>query len=178
MQAERGAILVPAISANVWEQGIATRVALFRDWVWNEGRASGARLAAVQKINGRMTSEALNNVYAFSIESVGHICRVWAGFMRANDRQRGVAALHYDGLQPAGTISYNQAQKRKLDETGFEIPDSEDEDYGWQDEDDDALPRPPPQWQGSEDILLGHDPEAEDNEDQVEGDSEPDLQVP
>lgn len=175
MQAERGATLIPAINANVWEQGIATRIVLFRDWVWNDGRASGARLATVQKINGKVDSNALDKVYAFDIESVGRTCPSWSTFMRANGRQRGVVALDYDGIQPAGAFSYTQ--KRKLDETGFEIPDSEDEDYGWQGEDDNALPGPPPQWQGSEDILLGHHPEAEDNEDQAEGDSEHDLQI-
>lgn len=56
------------------------------------------------------------------------------------------------------------AQKRKLGQTGFEVPDSEDEDYGWQDDDADALPRPPPQWQGSEDILLGTHPETDDSD--------------
>lgn len=70
--------------------------------------------------------------------------------------------LDYDGLEPTGATAYTPAQKRKLDETGFEIPDSEDEDYGWQDDDDNALPNAPPQWQGSEDILLGQNPDAED----------------
>ena len=45
--------------------------------------------------------------------------------------------------------------KRKLGETDFELPDSQDEDYGWEDEDAAAMPTVP-QWQGSEDILLGH----------------------
>lgn len=70
MQAERRATLTPAINANVWEQGIATRVALFRDWMWHDGHASGARLAAVQKVNGKATSNALETVYGFEIESV------------------------------------------------------------------------------------------------------------
>jgi len=38
------------------------------------------------------------------------------------------------------------------------VPDSEDdEDYGWADEDEAAMPAPPPQWQGSEDLILGQD---------------------
>lgn len=73
MQAEKGATLVPAINANVWEQGITTRVALYRDWVWNDGRASGARLAAVQKVSGKVTAGASDHVYAFEIEPVGLI---------------------------------------------------------------------------------------------------------
>jgi hypothetical protein len=60
-------------------------------------------------------------------------------------------------------------QKRKLGETGFEVPNSEDdEDYGWLDEDEASLPAPPPQWQGSEDILLGHD--VYESEDEAEAD--------
>jgi hypothetical protein len=54
-----------------------------------------------------------------------------------------------------------------------EIPDSEetDEDYGWQDEDDAAMPGMPPQWQGSEDLLLGHVENAvEDGGDDVNRD--------
>lgn len=48
--------------------------------------------------------------------------------------------------------------KRKLGQTELEVPDSEDEeDYGWDEGDDATLPPPPPQWQGSEDIILGQD---------------------
>lgn len=45
--------------------------------------------------------------------------------------------------------------KRKLNRTDFEVADSEGEDYGWEDEDELEMPNMPPQWQGSEDILLG-----------------------
>lgn len=72
LQAEKGAVLIPAINANVWEQGIATRVALFRDWIWCEGQLFGARLAAVQKVNGRWASDATDTMYAFDVKSVGH----------------------------------------------------------------------------------------------------------
>lgn len=59
--------------------------------------------------------------------------------------------------------------KRKLGQTGFEVPDSEeDEDYGWGEEDEAALPAPPPQWQGSEDILLGQDIGRSEDEDEGE----------
>lgn len=55
--------------------------------------------------------------------------------------------------------------KRKLGNTDFEVPDSEDdEDYGWADEDEAFMPAPPPQWQGSEDILLGHEVGRSDDE--------------
>lgn len=71
MQAERGATLIPAVNANVWEQGIATRVALYRDWVWGDGHTLGARLAAVQKVNGKVAAEALEKTFAYDIQSVG-----------------------------------------------------------------------------------------------------------
>lgn len=58
---------------------------------------------------------------------------------------------------------YTPAQKRKLDDAGFEVPDSEDE-YGWGEQDTSALPGQPPQWQGSEDIILGTHPDTDTNE--------------
>jgi hypothetical protein len=64
--------------------------------------------------------------------------------------------------------------KRKLGNTDFEVPDSEDdEDYGWANEDDAHLPPPPSQWQGSEDILLGQAVgRSDDGSDWDEGDVE------
>lgn len=80
-----------------------------------------------------------------------------------NCSQTGLVPVEYDGVQPAGAISYTPVQKRKLDETGFEVPDSEDE-YGWEEEDISALPGQPPQWQGSEDIILGAHPETDEDD--------------
>lgn len=81
MQAERGATLIPAINASVWEQGIATRVALLRDWLWNDGHPYGARLAAVQKVNGKTTADGLDAVFAFSIDSVGRVAPCCARYL-------------------------------------------------------------------------------------------------
>lgn len=65
------------------------------------------------------------------------------------------------------------ASKRKLGQTELEVPDSEDEeDYGWDEGDDAALPPPPPQWQGSEDIILGHDVGHSDSEQEPEVENE------
>lgn len=72
--------------------------------------------------------------------------------------------------------------KRKLGQTDLEVPDSEDdEDYGWADEDEAAMPAPPPQWQGSEDLLLGQeigrseeDSDGEGNGDGGENENEED----
>lgn len=44
--------------------------------------------------------------------------------------------------------------KRKLGDAGLEIPDSDD-DYGWDPDDEAHLPPEPPQWQGSEDLIVG-----------------------
>lgn len=173
MQAEKGATLIPSINANVWEQGIATRVALFRDWTWNAGRAFGTRLAAVQKLNGTVASDATEKVFAFKIESVG--CHPFPPSLASAYKhfildviliklQTGLESVDFNGAQP----EIGSARKRKLDQAGFEVPDSEDEDYGWQEDDDNALPRPPPQWQGSEDILLGTHPETDDDDSNVD----------
>ena len=86
-------------------------------------------------------------------------------------------------LQPALPLREQQAadslpQKRKLTATDFEIPDSEgedDEDYGWAGEDERDMPPMPPQWQGSEDILipppaeLHAEEEQEDEPENVDG---------
>ncbi|KAK2613693.1 hypothetical protein N8I77_000586 [Diaporthe amygdali] len=157
MQAEKGATLIPAINASVWEQGIATRLALLRDWMWNDGHPYGARLAAVQKVNGKIASDGLDQVFAFSIDSTG------------------LSPAHFDGHAASSTTS---GPKRKLDETGFEVPDSEDEDYGWQEKDSSLLPGMPPQWQGSEDLILGQNHETERDSDveasELEDDRPPD----
>ncbi|KAK4178202.1 P-loop containing nucleoside triphosphate hydrolase protein [Triangularia setosa] len=149
MQTERGATLVPAINASVWRQGIATRIALFRDGLQDDFETSAAlRFAFLQKLNG--VDKHVDDVEAlcgFHIEAAG------------------LVPVEYDQTSsPLKTMSTPAgAQKRKLGDTGFEIADSEDEgdgdDYGW-DLEPDALPPMPSQWQGSEDILLTREPES------------------
>lgn len=56
--------------------------------------------------------------------------------------------------------------KRKLEDAGLEIPDSDD-DYGWDPDDEAHLPPEPPQWQGSEDLIIGT--QRSDDEDAEEG---------
>lgn len=73
--------------------------------------------------------------------------------------QTGLESVDFDGVPP----EIGSARKRKLDQARFEVPDSEDDDYGWQEDDESALPHPPPQWQGSEDVLLGTYPETDDD---------------
>lgn len=71
MQAERGATLIPAISASSWEHGIATRLVLFRDWSVRNREVTGLRFAGIQKLNGKpFASESFGAVFAFDIQAV------------------------------------------------------------------------------------------------------------
>ncbi|GAB1316643.1 DNA repair protein RAD51 homolog 3 [Madurella fahalii] len=154
MQAERGATLIPAINANVWEQGVSTRLVLFRDWLQEGVRARGLHFAGIQKLNGKGMSAAVDRICAFTVEAA----------------KAGLVSVDYDNTQPSRTLSSTAAQKRKLADTDFEIADtdfeiadSDDEDYGW-DDDYDAVPPMPSQWQGSEDLLLTRQPESEEED--------------
>jgi len=69
LQADRGATLVSALNASVWDQGILTRIVLFRDWLWRGSEAFSVRLAAVQKLNGKSVN-TLENAVLFDIDSV------------------------------------------------------------------------------------------------------------
>ncbi|KAH6710373.1 P-loop containing nucleoside triphosphate hydrolase protein [Verticillium dahliae] len=159
MQAESGATLVPAINANVWEQGVSTRLVVFKDWAWKDGRPSTVCLAGVQKLEGRAGSEAVSSAAAFRIEAAGLI------------------ALEYDASQPSVVLTSTPRRKRKLDDAGLEVPDSDEGegDYGWEVDDDAAAPVPP-QTQGSEDLLLGvnhglyDEDDGESDDDEAGGD--------
>lgn len=70
MQSEQGATLVAAINATVWEQGISTRLVLFRDWARQGEKLGSVFLAGLQKIDGKATNEAVEHVCAFKIEAV------------------------------------------------------------------------------------------------------------
>ncbi|CAI6089988.1 unnamed protein product [Clonostachys chloroleuca] len=163
MRLERGASLIPAVAASVWEQNISTRIALFRDWSWQDNRPSSIFLAGLQKLDGKLSEDMMEHASAFSVSGYG------------------VASACYDGggRRSSGIAPMTQ-HKRKLGNTDFEVPDSEDdEDYGWANEDDAHLPPPPSQWQGSEDILLGQavgrsDDGSDWDEGEVEGDQGPD----
>ncbi|KAK7418522.1 hypothetical protein QQX98_003866 [Neonectria punicea] len=136
MHAERGATLIPAVNATVWDQGVSSRLVLFRDWIWQGNKPTSVFLAGLQKLDGKATDEAVESIVAFKVEL------------------DGMVKVPYDSTQSIEMAG----QKRKRGQTGLEVPDSEDdENYGWGDGDDAAMPAPPPQWQGSEDILLGQD---------------------
>jgi hypothetical protein len=70
MHSERGATLTAAINANVWEQGVSTRLVTFRDWVWQGNSLTSVFLVGLQKVDGRVCQEAVENIVAFRVESV------------------------------------------------------------------------------------------------------------
>jgi hypothetical protein len=80
MHSEQGAALVPAINATVWEQGISTRLALFRTWTWHKQKPSSAFLAGVQKLDGRNMEDVVDQAAAFAVETVSF---AWLVFTRA-----------------------------------------------------------------------------------------------
>jgi hypothetical protein len=80
--------------------------------------------------------------------------------------QRGLVSVQYDDTQHSRTLTATPAPKRKLGDTDFEVADSDDEGYGW--DDDEELPPMPSQWQGSEDLLLLRKPESDDDDEDDE----------
>ncbi|KAI0523631.1 P-loop containing nucleoside triphosphate hydrolase protein [Xylaria bambusicola] len=138
MQLEHGATIVPAINASTWEQGIAARLVLFRDWTTVNAGLRNVRLVGVQKSYAQVNADSFRLIIPFEI---------------SND---GLVGLDWETAQASLALAKNpQRQKRKFDETDDEIADSEAENYGWEDEDEAEMPNMPPQWQGSEDLLLG-----------------------
>jgi hypothetical protein len=70
MQAERGATLIPAINASIWDQGISTRLVLFRDWLLDGIETHGLHFAGIQKLNGKAVPTTVNSACAFTVEEV------------------------------------------------------------------------------------------------------------
>lgn len=83
-----------------------------------------------------------------------------------------MVTVEYDFSEPLPNHLSTPSTKRKLGDTSLEIADSDDEDYGWQEEDNEAVPPPPSQWQGSEDILLVPEPESEQEDEEQEEEEE------
>ncbi|SPN98594.1 related to DNA repair protein rhp55 [Cephalotrichum gorgonifer] len=131
----RGAALAPAVNVTVWEQGIASRLVLFRDWVWKDGHAVDTRFVGVQRVSGRKVDGPLMRVFAFQVGKTG------------------LLPVDYDIADRQSQVE-DRSVKRKFGDVRREIPDSDDE-YGWDSEDEAHLPPEPPQWQGSEDLIVG-----------------------
>ena len=92
--------------------------------------------------------------------------------------QTGLVAASIDSTETARIRSHGAVLKRKLDDTDFEVADS-DEDYGWaDDENGDSMPPNPSQWQGSEDLIIGlHRQNGEDSDEEREQDN-PEGEIP
>ncbi|KAI1118717.1 P-loop containing nucleoside triphosphate hydrolase protein [Nemania sp. NC0429] len=143
MQNEHGATISPAISASCWERGIATRLVLFQDWATVGSDLRSIRIIGVQKSNDQGSPNGIGMTFPFEI------------------RNGGLVALDLETNGSSLTLATNtRHQKRKFAQSDFEIADSEGEDYGWEDEDEAEMPNMPPQWQGSEDLLLGVEEDA------------------
>lgn len=70
MHSERGATLIPAVNATVWDQGVSSRLVLFRDWIWQGNKPVSVFLAGLQKLDGKATDEAVESIVAFKVELV------------------------------------------------------------------------------------------------------------
>jgi hypothetical protein len=80
MRGTSRALLVPAISGVEWENGVSTRLVLFRDWV-RQAKARDtadadkllrARFAGLVKVNGTALADegGVGSVVSFAIENV------------------------------------------------------------------------------------------------------------
>ncbi|KAK0102950.1 hypothetical protein ONS95_000856 [Cadophora gregata] len=168
MRPGAGAVLVPAVNATAWEQGLGCRVELMRDWGWEDeegGMVDGVRLVRVLKAEG--VAVGGTKLVGFAIRDTGlHSLSLPLIVLPTQSLpQKHQQSFTTNTNTPhTAPIQNTLPQKRKLSATDLEIPDSDaedDEDYGWAEEDEEELPPPPPQWQGSEDALA---PPIEENE--------------
>ncbi|KAI6785316.1 DNA recombination/repair protein RecA/RadB [Emericellopsis cladophorae] len=157
MQSEHGATLVPSINGSLWDQGVSTRLALFRNWHWKENKPVPICLVGVQKLDGKSLQDSSGKITSFEITNGGLIAHQHVG----------------NYLLDTTTKAMGQTRtKRKIADTGFEVPDSEDDEYGWAEDDEAAMPPPPSQWQGSEDVILGHEIGQSDDDNSVENEED------
>ncbi|PVH86045.1 P-loop containing nucleoside triphosphate hydrolase protein [Cadophora sp. DSE1049] len=169
MRPGAGAVLVPAVNATAWEQGLGCRVELMRDWGWEDeegGMVDGVRLARVLKAEG--VAVGGKRLVGFMVLETGlHPLTILPTQPSPQTHRQPINTstnTNTDTNTHTAPPHSTLPQKRKLSATDLEIPDSDaedDEDYGWAEEDEEELPPPPPQWQGSEDALA---PPVEENE--------------
>lgn len=175
MRSGAGAVLVPALNMKAWEQGLSCRIALFKDFGWEDedgNDVQDVRFAQVIKVEGNVVPEGRSKLVAFSILESGlspitlPVIPISTPAIRSPLKRFPHPLSQFHNQPPTSTPNLPVLpQKRKFEDTGFEIPDSDDEDYGWEQDDEEELPPPPPQWQGSEDVLgPGIDPEEEEEE--------------
>jgi len=68
---EHDTALTSAFMGSAWEQGISTRLFLFRDWAADGFYSRALHFAAVKKLNGKTDSESFDHVSAFEMTQVG-----------------------------------------------------------------------------------------------------------
>ncbi|CAI6337120.1 unnamed protein product [Periconia digitata] len=128
------ALLVPAISGAEWDNGISTRMVLFRDWVTGQGESRltdaaqpallrSARFAGILKANGSTLANegGVGEVVSFAIGSTG-LC--------------GMDITAVDIAAPDIALEANPLKRRfaEIDEHGNST--TSDELYGWVEDDD------------------------------------------
>ncbi|KAF1995433.1 P-loop containing nucleoside triphosphate hydrolase protein [Amniculicola lignicola CBS 123094] len=127
------ALLVPAISGAEWENGVSTRLVLFRDWIPAQGKSTDtdadrlqkARFVGVVKANGVTLAEerSVGNVVPFAIDSTG-LCDI------------NIATV--DIAAPMAPTPQTSLSKRRFAEIGDSEEDADpdsDELYGWIEDD-------------------------------------------
>ncbi|PQE27817.1 hypothetical protein CJF32_00010134 [Rutstroemia sp. NJR-2017a WRK4] len=178
MRSGLAAALVPAVANPAWETGLWCRVVLFRDWGWDwdddvkrekaAGRGEGSRYALVVKAEGVVLGEGRGRCAGFVVGETGVSSlpvptQTLIDLATVPIRPQHHQTHHTSHLQQSTSLP--QKRKRTEEEVEVakerervnEIPDSDaedDEDYGWAEEDEEDMPIMPPQWQGSEDILV------------------------
>jgi hypothetical protein len=155
------ALLVPAISGLEWENGVSTRLVLFRDWV-RQGKSKDtadgdrlrkARFAGLVKVNGVTLADegGVGSVVPFAIEKVSqsnprraYDNETWSVFARgtsANTAKSGLCDISLTADDIAAPIVLSmQARPLKrpfadVDGDAGEEPNS-DELYGWIEDDE------------------------------------------
>jgi hypothetical protein len=145
MKEYSAAILVPSISSTVWDLAVSTRLVLFRDFCTNsidtaehlaDNKKESSRLIGVQKVGGVIQGEngGIGKLVSFVITKVclfvpwlsTHL--IWV--------QNGLAEVDFsESLELATQSAMGPPLKRKREEIEDSLSegDSDDEDYGWDD---------------------------------------------
>lgn len=77
MQSEYGATLIPAVNATVWDQGVSTRLFLFKDWIWRNDQSVSVSVAGIQKQDGKSSPSFVERISAFTVEAVRQLQSYW-----------------------------------------------------------------------------------------------------
>jgi len=112
MQAERGATLIPAINASVWEQGISTRLVLYRDWLQDGPETRGLHFAAIQRLDGKGVAASLETTCAFRTDEVSEEARLSMQILTSKARADYGGLRRYAALESAHSHAESKAEAR------------------------------------------------------------------